>query len=119
MSVMRIGEMLQPSWARTAAALAEATSNLGIRWQPAMDRIATASQEAVNMFGALLTPAAVVALVLGLWRLAADLDWTGAFIIPQGLFPHWLVWIALAIGLKSAASILNRTSPKTQTPEQA
>ena len=56
--------------------------------------------------GALLTPGAVMASALGLWRLAADLKWTGEFGIASGLFSHWQVWIALAIGLKFGASAL-------------
>jgi hypothetical protein len=45
---------------------------------------------------ALLTPAAVMAAVLGVWRLAADLKWTGDFAIASGLFSHWQVWFASA-----------------------
>ncbi len=58
--------------------------------------------------GALLTPAAVLALALGCWRLAADLNFTGQFVISGGLFSHWQVWIGLAALLQICASRLSR-----------
>jgi hypothetical protein len=58
--------------------------------------------------GALLTPAAVMALVLGCWRLAADLNLAGQFAISGGLFSHWQVWVGLAVLLQTCASRLNR-----------
>jgi hypothetical protein len=58
--------------------------------------------------GALLTPAAVMASVLGLWRLAADMKWTGEFGISSGLFSHWQVWLASAAVLQRGAWMLNR-----------
>jgi len=58
--------------------------------------------------GSLLTPAAVMASVLGLWRLAADMKWTAEFGISSGLFSHWQVWLACAVALQAAASALNR-----------
>jgi hypothetical protein len=59
-----------------------------------------------NIVVALLTPAALVALAMGLWRLSADLDWAGAFPIALGFFSHWQVWIALSIGLKMLSAAL-------------
>jgi hypothetical protein len=58
--------------------------------------------------GALLTPAAVMASVLGFWRLAADMKWTGEFGIASGLFSHWQVWLACAALLQGGAWTLNR-----------
>jgi hypothetical protein len=60
----------------------------------------------VNVLVSLLTPASMLALVFGLWRVSEDLGWTEAFVIPTGLFSHWQVWMALAIVLKMAASSL-------------
>jgi len=57
--------------------------------------------------GALLIPMALMAYVLGLWRLASDLGVAGEFAI-TGLFSHWQVWIAVALALSFAASALNR-----------
>ncbi len=58
--------------------------------------------------GALLTPAALVASVLALWRIAADLNFTNSFAIPSGLFSHWQVWLAAAVGLQLCSRVLNR-----------
>ena len=55
----------------------------------------------------LLKPVALVAYVLSVWRLGADLDWTDAFFISSGLFSHWQVWLALAIGTQVAAAHLS------------
>jgi hypothetical protein len=57
---------------------------------------------------ALLTPVAVMAIVLALWRISADLRATGEFPISVGLFSHWQVWITGAAILESLAIILNR-----------
>ena len=57
--------------------------------------------------GALLIPIALMAWALALWRLASDLGLAGEFAI-EGLFSHWQVWIALALGLSFAAASLNR-----------
>ena len=57
---------------------------------------------------ALMTPAAVMASALALWRLAADLQWTGEFGIASGIFSHWQVWLASAALLQSGAWILDR-----------
>lgn len=51
--------------------------------------------------GALLTMAAIALISLGVWRLTADLEWTGEFFIQAGLWSHWQVW--LAVGTATAA----------------
>jgi hypothetical protein len=57
--------------------------------------------------GALLIPAALMAYVLGFWRLASDIGVTSEFAF-AGLFSHWQVWIALAAALHISATVLNR-----------
>jgi hypothetical protein len=78
------------------------------RLQPALERTAETSQEALRLAVAFLTPAAVVAGVLGVWRLSADLGWTDKFFITSGLFSHWQVWFALAGGLPFAGASIRR-----------
>ncbi len=56
----------------------------------------------------LLKPAALVALVLGCWRIAADFNWTGGFAIATGLFSHWQVWLGGAALLQLCSYALNR-----------
>jgi hypothetical protein len=58
--------------------------------------------------GALLSPAALMASVLALWRIAADLNFTNRFAIPSGLFSHWQVWLGAAVGLQLCSRVLNR-----------
>jgi hypothetical protein len=69
---------------------------------------------AVGMAG-LLTPAALLATVLGLWRIAADLSWTGSFAIPSGFFSHWQVWLGAAVILQLCAHLLNRYARNSET----
>jgi hypothetical protein len=57
---------------------------------------------------ALLTPAAVLCVVIGLWRLLADLNVTEEFVIRRGLLSHWQVWMALATALQLISTYLNR-----------
>jgi hypothetical protein len=64
----------------------------------------------------LLTPGAVMASALGVWRLAADMRWTGEFGIATGLFSHWQVWLGFATLLQYVAWILNRYG---REPDQA
>jgi len=56
----------------------------------------------------LLRPAALVASVLGVWRIAADFNWAGGFAIPNGLFSHWQVWLGGAAVLQLCSYALNR-----------
>jgi hypothetical protein len=66
----------------------------------------------------LLTPAAVMACALAFWRLAADLNATGQFPIPSGLFSHWQVWLTLGASLQFCATVLNRYGkPQAVIPE--
>jgi hypothetical protein len=74
----------------------------------------TLGRQLPNILVALLTPAAMVAFVMGLWRVSADLDWAGAFPIGSGFFSHWQVWIALAIGLKMLSSSLLAWESRTR-----
>jgi hypothetical protein len=64
---------------------------------------------------AMLTPAAVLAAVLALWRLAADMNWTGSFAIASGFFSHWQVWLGAAMLLQLCAHLLNRYAKSGET----
>ncbi len=72
------------------------------------------SAKVASAMAAVLTPAAVMAFVLGAWRLCADLKWTGEFVISQGVFSHWQVWLAMAGLLQTCAAVLNRCSRATR-----
>jgi len=60
------------------------------------------------MFAVLLTPVAVLAGVLGVWRLGADLGWTNQFFITNGFLSHWQAWFAVAIGMHTSACCLKK-----------
>jgi hypothetical protein len=98
--------MFQPAWMRAASVFADNSSTLPAKVRWFIERTVTASSAAMNVLPALLSPAAVVALVLGLWRVSADLGWTEEFLISNGFFSHWQVWIGLAIGLQAIATSL-------------
>lgn len=57
--------------------------------------------------GALLIPVSLMAYVLGFWGLASDMGMAGGSGI-KGIFSHWQLWIAGAVALNVASSILNR-----------
>ncbi len=74
---------------------------------PRVERKARKNRRVALAFASLLTPAAFMACSLGLWRIAADLKWTGDFAITSGLFSHWQVWIVSAVVLEIISHILN------------
>jgi hypothetical protein len=57
---------------------------------------------------ALLTPIGLIAFVLAIWRVAADLNWANSFAIPSGLFSHWQVWLGAAALLQVVSYLLDR-----------
>jgi hypothetical protein len=60
-----------------------------------------------SAMGALLIPLALMAYVLGFWRLASDMGMAGESGI-TGVFSHWQVWIPVAVLLQMTAGALNR-----------
>jgi len=102
MSVTRIEQTLQPAALRSGSLFSNAAL------QSLVKRIVETSAEAADVWIALVIPSAVVALVMGIWRLTSDLGWTDTFPVSTGFFSHWQVWIALAIGLKFGASVAVR-----------
>src|ERR1700677_13186 len=88
------------------------TSGARVRQKPRKN------QHIALAMASLLTPAAVMACALAFWRLAADLNATGQFPIPNGLFSHWQVWLTLAASLQFCATQLNRYGkPQVILPE--
>ena len=57
--------------------------------------------------GALLIPVSLMAYALGFWGLASDMGMAGGSGL-QGIFSHWQLWMAGAVALNVASSILNR-----------
>jgi len=108
MSVVRM--ILQPVGLRPAD-LAEKSSAFVTRMQHLLGRTGTVLSQTAELLVALINPLALIALVLGLWRLTSDIGWTGSFLVSEGIFSHWQVWIVVALGLKAATTYL---APKTK-----
>jgi len=106
MSVSRIAAMSHAGSVPAASAIPDKNSWFTARLRPRIESAIAGSRTAANLVVALSTPVALVALVLALWRLTADLGWTDAFFISDGLFSHWQVWIVLAAFLKIGVSAL-------------
>ncbi len=111
MPVLKVVLTPQPAVARARSGVVASTSVGAIKAQLWFESAfllitQTFSRQLANVLVALLTPAALVALVMGLWRVCADLGWAGAFLIGGGFFSHWQVWIALSIALKMLSSSL-------------
>ena len=75
---------------------------------PKVGKTRKKNQRVALAVSGLLTPAAVLAAILAMWRLAADLKWTSSFAIPTGLFSHWQVWLGCAVFLQLCSRALNR-----------
>ena len=75
---------------------------------PTIERKRRKNQRLALAGAVLLTPAAVIAAVFALWRLAADLHWTASFALRAGLFSHWQIWLACAVVLQACSRLLNR-----------
>ena len=59
-----------------------------------------------------LTPTALSALVLGLWRIGAGLHWTSSFVIRTGPFSCWETWLGVAALLSWFEIVFNRVAQR-------
>jgi hypothetical protein len=96
-----IAERTERVWSRTA-------TTVTVHPGPVATHANAASANATGALSFLLRSGALVALTLSAWRLGNDLGWTQDFIIAGGIWSHWQVWLALAIGLNAAATHVAR-----------
>ena len=75
---------------------------------PRVTREGRKNQRIAAAAAALLTPAAVMALALGMWRIGADLNVASRFFIEAGPLSHWQVWLAAAALLQLCSHYLSR-----------
>jgi len=75
---------------------------------PKVGRKRQKNRRVALLLAALLPPSALAAALLGIWRIAADLNWTNSFAISSGIFSHWQVWLVAAAVLQLCARALNR-----------
>ena len=118
MSAIRVAEFVEPLKARTIAVFAGTSSAVVDRLQPAIARSVAISRPAADVVSAFLTPTAVVAFALAIWRLGDDMGWTGEFPVASGLFSHWLVWLALALGIQMSGRLLHRSERAVESKRQ-
>jgi hypothetical protein len=65
------------------------------------------NRQTVSALGALLMPIALMAYVMGVWRLASEMGFAGEFAV-DGLFSHWQVWMVLGAAVHLLAYSLTR-----------
>jgi hypothetical protein len=75
---------------------------------PIVSKNQTKNRRAAMALAALLDPAALLALTLALWGIAARFKWLGVFAIASGLFSHWETWLGAAAALELCALALDR-----------
>ncbi|MBI4909177.1 MAG: hypothetical protein HY820_36495 [Acidobacteria bacterium] len=75
---------------------------------PRIKRTTGKNRHLADAASALLTPAAVLAAVLAIWRICAGLNIAGEFAIRDGPFSHWWTWLAVALLLQGSALMLAR-----------
>ncbi|MFL6465089.1 MAG: hypothetical protein ACJ73N_11860 [Bryobacteraceae bacterium] len=66
------------------------------------------AQRFAALLSDLMGPAVFSAYALAAWSLTSSFGWTESFIFSAGPLSNWLVWLAFAILLNFAASILKR-----------
>jgi hypothetical protein len=66
------------------------------------------AQRFAALLSDLMGPAVFSVYALAAWSLTSSLGWTESFIFSAGPLSNWLVWLAFAILLNFAASILKR-----------
>lgn len=76
--------------------------------RPPVDSKRAKNRRVAQTIALFLKPAALMAFVLGSWRITSDLNWTGGFAISSGFFSHWQVWLGGAVLLQLCSHALNR-----------
>ncbi|MBV9405502.1 MAG: hypothetical protein JO211_09170 [Acidobacteriaceae bacterium] len=81
-------------------------------------RAGTWAADTAQQFGALLSalmgPAVFSAYAFAAWSLANNLGWTDTFVFPSGPLSNWLIWLAIAVLVTLAASVLKRHTQSVQ-----
>ena len=70
------------------------------------------AQEFGALVAALMGPAVLSGYALAAWALSANLGWTDTFLFNSGPLSNWLIWLAIAVSVNLAASILRRRTTR-------
>lgn len=84
------------------------TVRIRLHTGPRIKKTSGKNRNAALAIASLVTPATLLAFVLAFWRMSADLGFTSAFPITDGLFSHWQVWLAIAVCTQFFTTALNR-----------
>ena len=76
-----------------------------LRKGPRVARKAGKNRNAAFTAADLLKPLALVAYMLGIWRLASDMGMAGAFVF-TGVYSHWQVWMGMGVFVHVLSSVL-------------
>jgi hypothetical protein len=106
MAALKIILTPQPAVARVRSAVATSTSGSALKSQFQFESTPAPVTQSFGLQTVSQSANVLVALVMALWRFCTDLGWAGPFLISDGFFSHWQVWIALSIGLKILSSTL-------------
>ena len=74
-------------------------------------------EEMAGGLAELLTPATVIAAVLGVWRLGADMHMAGPFFIEDGIWSHYQTWFAIAGLLQLNVAYLRKKAARASVPQ--
>src|ERR1700744_850510 len=85
--------------------------------EPGVTRRKGKNSRIATLAGSLLTLVSISCGALGLWRLPADLDWAGNFVIRTGFLSHWQVWIGVATAVQYISWRLTRYARSASEPE--
>lgn len=75
-------------------------------------------EEIAGTAAEVLGPAAVLAAVMALWRIGADLHVTGPFFLTEGVMSHWQIWFVIAAALQVKGVWLRRWSRRAAAHHQ-
>jgi hypothetical protein len=71
------------------------------------------SQRFGGVVSALMGPTVVLAYIMALWSLTANIGWTGTFMVSSGPLSNWMVWLGIAVVLHGAAAVLKRNGRRS------
>lgn len=80
---------------------------------PAVSGRAGRNKRIATLTASFLTLISLSCAAFALWRVGADLEWTGDFVYSSGLLSHWQVWAGFAAAIQYFAWRLNRYAKKS------
>src|SRR6185312_9537508 len=68
----------------------------------------TTAQKSATVLAVLMGPAVLSIYAFAFWSLTSEMGWTDSFPFSSGPLSSWIIWIALAAAMHSAAVILSK-----------